>query len=185
MLRISVFSPVGPANPTEKDRCQLRSGPKPCGRSCGASAPSRPNRTGPLLGNSANVLPRYKTSAGHEKQEVQYMEISHACRAQKGLQPIITILFVMLLKISSTAGTRGRLLTCWMQIFLPPQQNKSAECWQIIRLEAYSRRLPSSLALKERRGSVWVAVEQHFSDSWLSGQLFVRSGGGSTNAAQV
>lgn len=140
MLRISVFSPVGLANPTAKDWCQLRSGPKPCGQSLSASALSRPNRTGPLLGNSANLLPRYKTSAGHEKQKVQYREISHACRAQKGLQPIITILLVMLLKISSTAGTRGRLLTCWMQIFLPPQQNKSAECWQLIRLEGYSRK---------------------------------------------
>lgn len=63
-----------------------------------------------------------------KNKKVQYREISHACRAQKGPQPIITILFVMLLKNPSTAGTRGRLLTCWMQIFQPPQQNKSAEC---------------------------------------------------------
>lgn len=32
-------------------------------------------------------------------------------------------------------------------------------------------------SLKEYRGSAWVAVQQHFSDSWLCGRLFLRSNG--------
>ena len=44
----------------------------------------------------------------------------------------------MLLKIPNNRGHVGRLLTCGMQIFLPLQQNKSAECWQLITLEGCS-----------------------------------------------
>lgn len=68
-------------------------------------APSWPNRTNPRLGNSAILLQRYKHQRDMKKK-AQYVEISHACRAQKRLEPIIIILLqVLLLKVANTAST--------------------------------------------------------------------------------
>lgn len=55
----------------------------------------------------------------------------------------------------------GRLLTCGMQIFLPPQQNKSAECWQLITLEGCSIKAAIFILLR----TSWEAQREWQSDN--------------------
>lgn len=55
----------------------------------------------------------------------------------------------------------GRLLTGGMQIFLPPQQNKSAECWQLITLEGCSIKAAVFALLK----TSWEAQREWQSDN--------------------
>lgn len=108
VLRLSVFRSVGLTNPTVKDQCQFRSGLKPMlGKSLHICAllEHHPGWTEPIpCWETQWICFRVANIGRTWKKKAQYVEISHACRAQK--RPIIIILLqVMLLKIPNTART--------------------------------------------------------------------------------
>lgn len=129
VLKISVFRSVTLANPAVRDQCQLRPGPKPCWESCCTSARwwsailTEQNKH--PTGKFSKFASEVQTSAGHEKK-AQYVEISHACRAQKRLEPIIIILLqVLLLKVANTASTLADFSLVGCRFFFFCLRNKT------------------------------------------------------------
>lgn len=118
------------------------------------------------------------------KKKAQYVEISHACRAQKWLEPInIILLQVLLLKVANTASTLADFSLVGCRFFFSASATK-----QICRVLTvnYTGGLQYKGCHLRSRGSAWVAVRQCFSDGWLSGHVFyVQREGERLNVASV
>lgn len=148
----SVFRSVSLTNPTVRDQCQFRPGPEPCWESAcwWSTILTQQNPAFPCWEIQPNLLQRYKHQQDMKKKKKKKKSTIHGNKScMQSTKMTGTYNYHIVASLASESRERrwhvGRLLTCGMQIFLfliffflPPQQNKSAECWQLITLEGCS-----------------------------------------------